>query len=225
MTTNRFVYRKRNPYNIVMRLWQPDIIETLKNILEPVGTAIKKLSVSFNNQCRTDFGDDETEAISDYACESIEGLLGVAFVVCQTHITSVVSNVKRLHVFFKAREKRSIAGFSDKKLFILRQGGVVVAGSDYTDIQTIDAFANYFKHREEWPAKWEKMKKGNPANMRDIILSCGGSCGSSGNLRTGAAILGNEDYHKVSVFADRLYKWHSNLYSFYSQQLKNEGIL
>jgi hypothetical protein len=72
----------------------------------------------------------------------IGDLLGCAFVLAQRQISSVVSNVKRIHTKLGERSLAPPPLSRSKAELVARDRRV----------KAIDAAANYFKHRDEWPA-------------------------------------------------------------------------
>ena len=208
-----------------MRMLEPEsVFFTLTRSLGPIGSAIYKhvkliedVGSRGNQGYLKDIADDETEII--------ENLLGTAFVVCQIHITCVVSRLLKLHTFFRKNEGRLLTGLEKpSKVAIMKQGGQLIAGSQYTDVMVIDGFANYFKHREEWDPHWAALSDGQ-AKTRDVIKAFGATPGSSGNLRIGAETLGNSEYSDVICFVDKLESWRTNLKNTYDKELKAQGVI
>jgi len=225
MSAGKFIYTAPNPYLLLFRLWTSEnVIPKLTRVLSPIGYAIRK-SKQYLDTVAMKANQDWLEIVTDEETEIIENLLGTAFVVCQTHITLVVSSVKRLHKVFQKSEGRPLSGLEESKDKIMRLGATPMGTSAYTDIQVIDAFANYFKHLEEWPHDWTKLKRGLQQKTGDIIVSAGARSGSTGNLRTGAEVLGNSEYHQVEIFADRINSWHRKVREEYEAQLKTEKVI
>jgi hypothetical protein len=79
-------------------------------------------------------------------------------------------------------------------------GSSSVANSKFSEVQVIDAFANYFKHKAEWAGDWDKLKT-LQLKTAQIIQAVGASQESTGNLRTGSKVLGNETYTNISTLA------------------------
>ena len=159
MTTNKFQYKHRSPYHLFLRLLEPEpVFSTLLRILEPLGNAIRECDHNIDLMA-SGGNEDLAEDIITQETEIIETLFGTAFVVCQAHIACVVSRAMELHTFFQKREKRNLKAIDSfkkglLKKSIMKQGAQLLGGSEYTDIQAMDAFANYFKHRDEWPNNW-----------------------------------------------------------------------
>ena len=96
---------------------------------------------------------------------------------------------------------------------------MIQTGSSYTDVQAINAIANYWKHQDEWPTREEK-KAGRIATVWDaalmrpherrnveIVTDLGMSFGSTGNLRDAAKALGVTEYEDLSPIRKRLRGW------------------
>lgn len=224
MTTSRFQYKPINPYHVFLRLLELEaVFSTLTRSLEPIGEAIQEGSDIIDRAVESG-SEDYPEIVTDEEVEIIENLLGTAFVICQTHITCVVSRAKKLHTFFQVREGRVLGALDNSKSAILKRGADVIPGSAYSSIEVIDAFANYFKHRDEWPSDWAQLR-GLQSRTRDVITAFNAASGSTGNLRAGAEALGNTEYHSVLLFADKLEVWRTNLKNAYGEQLKVEGVI
>lgn len=223
MTPNKFQYKHRSPYHLFLRLLEPEpVFSTLIGSLAPLGKAIRECDQ--NIDLMESEGDDGLEDIITQEAEITETLIGTTFVVCQAHIACVVSRAMELHTFFQKREKRDLKAIDNSKQGILKQGAQLLDGSRYTDIQAMDAFANYFKHRDEWPNNWAKIAKKH-RRTRNVISAFGAISGSHGNLRMGAEVLGYVGGSSVMVFADRLESWRKKLKNDYEAQLKLEGVI
>jgi hypothetical protein len=89
-------------------------------------------------------------ALVDDEVDQIETFLGLCFVAGQTAITSIISRCKRIHLFaeryFSSTSLSPIWSGSKSELMKRYE---MVPGRAYSPITAIDAFANYFKHRDE----------------------------------------------------------------------------
>jgi hypothetical protein len=106
---------------------------------------------------------------------------------------------------------------------ILKECSPPIAGA-YGGVQVVEAFANYFKHSSEWRADWGN-PKGKPAKAIPVLVACGASQFSTGNFRSGAKAMGNEEFWKVQVFADLLRKWRAALSSLHEAELGRLGLI
>jgi hypothetical protein len=69
---------------------------------------------------------------------------------------------------------------------ILAIGASKIGGTRYTVAEVINAFANYFKHRDEWnPVDWSD-PKGLNTNTLKVITAIGATPASDGAFRTAA---------------------------------------
>jgi hypothetical protein len=153
------------------------------------------------------------ESFREAKGDEVEGLLAVAFVIAQTHVTQVVSRTMRV---LEAAQLagRSLTAFAPSpevsRDHVLRAASDVVPGTDYTQVQVLDAFANYFKHHEEWRGKWADLK-GKAGKTAKVIAAAGAAKGYVGNFRAGAEVLGNGSYKNVGVFVSIISTWRSGL--------------
>jgi hypothetical protein len=208
-------------------LLYPNIDRVLQAIGEAIEMSIQSIE-TFDNESAAATVDYHLDEKIDEECDVIEDLLGTAFVVCQTDISSVVSSVKILHSLYKKEhEGEALETTPDKKREIMAFGSLPVASSEFSEVQVIDAFANYFKHREDeaWViGDWDKLQ-GRSFCTVQTIRAVGASWGSTGNLRTGAKVLGNETYTNMSVFVDILQRWRQNLYNGYREELESKNLI
>jgi|GEM_PF-1467116 len=197
------------------------VFRNLDRLLVPVREAIVDASTSLEADREGD--PDWFDCHVDEETDVIENLLGVAFLICQCHVTEVVSKVVMLHKLYvknypdnvlttTSGSKRDIIGF-----------GLDSVGS-YTAVTVLDAFANYFKHRDEWHGDWDTLPA-RSLHTAAIVESVGGSQGSSGNMRTGAEALGNPSYASVEVFAQVLRSWRTELADAYHNELAIRGLV
>lgn len=222
-------------YGIVLSLFLGDHLDdTIGRILGPLGTAIADIGAEID-KAASKFGPDADSWIDDEV-GNIEELLGVAFVACQAQITSIVAGIQRLHKTAMCREehakkRRTIQLMTTdcKRAGIMQHGFAPNAGSLYSPIEVIDAFANYYKHSDQWSVEgvdWDKPEThGFAARTIAVTRFAGAEQGSTGNLRTGAEYLGNRKYQDTSVFSAHLSKWRKGLVDAYEAELKSKGLI
>ena len=146
------------------------------------------------------------EFVTDLECELVEGLLGAAFVVCQTKITAVTSWTLQLSDHLVSDRKLARA-FVDARL--VRDVSPMVRGRRLSVAESVWGLANYFKHREdkEWlNADWSK-PPARIAKTIEVIRKLGLKKSSTGNLRTGAKALGVTDFSNLTILEHRLRVW------------------
>lgn len=198
--------------------------EDLMRVLNPIGEGISQCG-EIIDQLSDDQDTEYVDAVIDQETSVIESLLGTAFVICQTFITSVVSRIKALHDYHNIKAPRQpLETTTGDKQAILRFNSQLVGDSDYSYVQVIDAFANYFKHNEEWHGDWCNLPY--PSNRTvAVIQAIGAKRGSTGNLRDGAKVLGNKSFQDISVFYNIVNDWSKTLYDYYSQELQTKGLI
>lgn len=224
MTAHTFQYTARSPYRLFLRLLEPEVVfSTLTRSLTIVGQAIAQCDQVIDG-ARSSGDVDYIEIVTDEEVELIESLLGTAFVICQTNITCVVSRIYGLHSFFQKKEGRSLGALGNSRKALMKQCSDRLPESPYSYVEIIDAFANYFKHHDEWPRDWTYLS-GHQVNTRDIISACGAVSGSTENLRLGAKALGNSQYDAVLLFAEKLEVWRAHLSRTYDDELRREGVI
>jgi len=87
--------------------------------------------------------------------------LGVAFVLRQTYVTGAVAEAIRQDdhcwITHGRRLSSAVSGRKDQKWDIVAIEEPKTGGAPYNVAEVINAFANYFEHRDEWtPADWTR---------------------------------------------------------------------
>jgi hypothetical protein len=199
----------------------PFVLTSAEEVLAALGKAVERAKEQLTDAEKT--GDaDFVGAVTDEVCSVIEQLLGAAFVVCQAGITRVVSRVDtiRQHVALK---KHSLSPALQNKAALMKLG-TTVGSTSVSEVAAIDAFANSFKHESEWSKTWANLKEQQARTAR-TVAQLGAKEGSSGNLRTGAEVLGNADYSDMSVFANIVERWRADVQRACAVELKNLGLI
>ena len=134
-----------------------------------------------------------------------------------------MSRVKALH---ESCEKIGVqlSTTDGSKTGIMRFGNQPLLDTQYSQVQAINAFANYFKHHEEWDGPWEQLK-GKPAGTVPVLLMTGAKQFSTGNFRTAAERLGTVSYENLEVFAKILRGWGQAVHEQYDVELRERGLL
>jgi len=199
--------------------------DPLRRVLSPIGEAIKDISGYLEDLEKKGYSSDHIDAIVDDETVIIEELLGVAFVVCQTHITGIVSRIIRLHNYLASQGNEVSRTASQLKKDLLQMGGAQIPNAGQSQVEVINAFANYFKHRDEWPHRWSSLRRKDRKETAKIIHAVGASEGSTGNFRVGAEALGIATYHDVKLFADILENWGKKLLALYQRKLHSRNLI
>jgi len=198
--------------------------DPLRRVLSPIGDAIKDIRGYLKDLEKKGYSPDHIDAIVDDETDGIEQLLGVTFVVCQTHITGIVSRIIKLHDYLVSQRHEVSRGPGQLKKDLLQMGSVQIPGSGHSQVEVINAFANYFKHGDEWPRQW-KRGKDQQKRTAELIRTVGAEEGSTGNFRTGAEALDNKTHHDVELFADILEDWGKKLLERYRSELRSRNLL
>ncbi len=212
---------RRNRYAVYVRHICRLDSETLEDVLRTLGRAAMHAERRIHNATRTQDGEYVAEVQAEEAM-CIEDLLGCAFVATQGYITRVNSRLIWLHDRLK-RDGHCLTTTKGKKGELIRAYSDVVSDTSYTQVQVIDAFANYFKHHEEWHSKWENEKGPGAKRTIPIIQAVGAAEDSTDNCRNGLAALGIREVFDVYTMAEILRRWHKDLTDAYARELKSLG--
>ena len=79
---------------------------------------------------------------------------------------------------------------------------------------------NYSKHGEEWPAAWDKLSE-----IQRYTADTISACGSTGNLRAGAKVLGNRTFSDTLKFATIVSTRAKSLESSYQAEVTRRVLL
>lgn len=218
-----------NIYRAFLALIRTNAGQTsLERVLETIGAAISECDGTINRANST--GNTEyIDAVVDDECDVIENLLGAAFVACQANITAVTSHVIRMHMRVIS-DGHILHSLDDSKAGIMSLGNQIVATSKYSHIQVINAFANYFKHRDEWRGSWQKnltdpKKKEIEKETLAIIIAVGATQQSTGNMRTGVKALGIYNYKTLTVLYNHIALWADNVATAYESELRRFNLI
>jgi hypothetical protein len=153
--------------------------------------------------------------------EAITALLGAAFVLSQTTITKVGAVAHRIH-----RLMDEPAWLPAGKAQVMRIGSEVQTATQKTVIESVDAVANYFKHREEWPDEWNA-PEGTAQQRRTvaIIRDLGLSQANSENLHVAMAALGIHRPDTVGQLIDKVELWRQNVADHLMSALVTSSVL
>jgi hypothetical protein len=214
------------PYGTWLAVLDLDISTDLEEMLRPIGDPIHS-SIETIYEAEKVEEKLERDWLIDEECDSIESWLGLAFVAAQTYITRVVSHCKRLHEWHERQTKSKVLlGIKGFKHEILAAASPKVRSTNYTAVEGVNAFANYFKHRDEWPFDWNQMQRDDEKRTAAIIGAFGAQSGNTGNLRQGyASVLGDEiPFNEVVRLGGIVRDWARALKAAYEQELVAKGF-
>jgi hypothetical protein len=166
------------------------------------------------------------DEVVDDACEVAENMLGMGFIACQLDIIRLVSGCQKIH------EYGPELGPKPTKQDLMERCERV-GGLRLSKVTAIDAFANYFKHRDQWledwgkrwPADWSKARR-EVRSTAEIVLALGVVPGSSGNMRAGfEKIAGHTHYERVGELGEVVRRWASKVKADYARRMRARGLL
>jgi hypothetical protein len=217
---NRF--KDMTIYAVLLELiWMRSHPNTLYRVLESIGASIEGCGQAIGEAHKSGNA-DYLESVVDEECGVIENLFGAAFVTCQAEITAGASHVGRIHAE-ASQSGHTLVTCNGTKRGIMAFGSPLIGSSPYTGIQVINAFANYFKHNDEWNAPWNELPNREKQTV-DVILAAGAQEYSTGNLRTGAEALGVTD-EQLYLFGNQIRDWSSAIHNAYEKELKDLNLL
>ncbi len=199
-------------------------------LLNELGKEIHRSIESAKKATARGSGEDasDSDSLVEFECERIEGLLGMSFVACQLAISAVVSECLLLYKDDKAGGCDGLSNRPKPKKLkdcLMGRCNPTVAGKSCTQVGGINAFANHFKHVDEWASDWTTLK-GLSGDTAKVVTALGAKSGSTGNLRTGfKALLGHDHFDQVSELGEIMRAWGKKVRSEYEQKLKDENLL
>jgi hypothetical protein len=199
----KFQYSHRSKADLLLQLLDHAVEDDIyASVLSTLAAGINAAANRIDD-AEQNASPEMAQFVAEDEVEVIESLLGTAYVLCQTPITAVTQAALRARkqalddgltfpAFAHCHEVRALGGQFD---------------AQYSKIEVLWALANYFKHRDEWRrSTWTKPT--GPAKRTVPVLSAAGlQPFSTGNLRTGAEVLGNTDYSRLTVFEDIITCW------------------
>jgi hypothetical protein len=164
---------------------------------------------------------DYIQSVADDESDVLEALIGTALVVAQTEIESAVKMVKRLHQRATS-DGHTLVSSKSARHEILKIDSPMVTTTNYTRVEVINAFANYFKHRDGWEQSWNHLT-GKEKFTVDVIVAAGAKESSSGNLRTALDTLGIQSDELEQLYKE-MSSWKENITNRYRSELTSLGL-
>ena len=161
---------------------------------------------------------DNADYIRDVAGLTIEQLFGGAFVTCQASITAVVSRVKELHDV-ATESNLTINSVPNGKSHLLTFKSPELT-AHITQVQAIDALANYFKHNDEWPRGWVNPDRRSQATIL-CLQALGFVYGNDAILRKAIELFDSN----LIVLANAINVWHEAIIAELKNELTNRQLL
>ena len=205
---------------------------TYSEVLSVLGDAVKA-AVDRADSARNSQNPDIAEIVPEMEGEIIGNLLGAAYLVCQPKITAVVQAALAARSQVMGEKPNScFSAFGCKPEDVRRCGESF--GRGYSKVEVLWHLGNYFKHSGEWrldgpmeldgdieknpnakhtipviehiELDWD-MKNSNAKHTIPVIKAAGLSPATSGNLLTGAEVLGNDEYSNMTAFTKIIDGW------------------
>jgi len=195
--------------------------EPIRRVLDSLSDAVTAARKTVDH-AQANFAAEHYEALYEDESDVLESMVGTASVAAQTQITGVISTLKRLHNY-AARHEVALTTITGSKDAIMQLASSPLTGTTFTRIQVINAFANYYKHGDEWKTPWSNLNALSQATA-EIVEAAGGTENSSGNLRTGLKALGIV-FDLLDCLHEEISKWAEALVAIYKSELKAIGLL
>jgi hypothetical protein len=220
-------------------------MEGLDRLLTPIGTGIDELQYETKALAKNEPDEDYAAMLASDYNDQIEEFLGIAFVACQTRISSVVSSIQKIS---DSTKKTTGAGLFQSKTGSQLRRHLLDLGQKHSKVslsfaRVIEAFANYYKHRDEWPLLWNSRgdHDGRPYHTifeaerealslfkknkqqfwnADVIQHAGAWAQSNHNLATGAEFLGVTDLNDLRPLSEHIKSWAAVVYDETESELK-----
>ncbi len=179
----KFSYKERTGLEIALRLLEHSIPEE-NPVIESLAVSIQE-SEKWIMKMSDEDPYDEHDLAFEEGC-LLDDLIGIGFVVCQRGITSIVSNcdflrkqwLKHRNTIHNGNPETDFLGIpispKDLKQQLMATANPVMGS--FSKIATIDAFANYYKHRDEWENNWEDVC-GQGKRTVEVIQAAGAASG------------------------------------------------
>ena len=155
----------------------------------------------------------------------IESQIGLILVISQTYISQVISMIRNIHVDFSKFFKADFSEYPEKKNDLISEFNPLVGGYSFTNIEAINALANYFKHHEEWGSNITKLR-GNNKKTADIVQQMGGNLSmalwSSRNLTNCIKKLGVSSFDNLYIIPEIVDSWKLEIGNQYRDFFDNE---
>lgn len=162
---------------------------------------------------------DNAQWIWEDTNASVDALRGSAFVICQAAITSIVSRVKALHEYARCCGV-SLSSVPNNKAQLLAFRSAPIPSTTVTQIEAIEALANYFKHHDEWPAGWINPDARSRPTIA-ILQTLGFQYGNPSILADAAAMFQSN----LFALANAVNEWHGAIVNELKKEVTSLRLL
>jgi hypothetical protein len=161
------------------------------------------------------------DAVEEDESDVIEAIIGTAFVVAQTEVEATVKMVEQLHKR-ATTDGRALKSTKIDRWKILKVDSPLVV-TNYTRVEVINAFANYFKHRDAWDWPWSRLT-GRAKATATVIIAAGADENSNRNLRTALHALGIKATD-LKALLNEMFSWKKAIRERYRAELHSLSLL
>lgn len=192
----------------------------LNTLLRPIGLAIHKIETEIAKQKAT-VPAGLHEAMASLERERIEDYVGLAFVACQVQVNTVLAAIDSLH-----RQARAV-NRDLRTTDVGRESLMEYATTEDkrpSEVRTIYAFANYYKHRSEWPEGWIGLTR-QQSTSAEVIRQFGATPDGRLNLTNGLVAMGYKNLANLTGLENALFEWHDALVAGYGDELSSLALL
>jgi hypothetical protein len=168
-----------------------------------------------------DLSQDNAEFIWRDTNSVIEDLHGAAFVISQSSITAIVSRLKAIHQFAQSAGTPIISIPREKK-DMLTFKSAVISSTGTSQIQAIEAFANYFKHNDEWPSGWVNPDPRSKPTI-DSLHALGFQFYNDSILRNAMQLF--DSNRNLLALANSVSEWHEAILKELKTEFASSGVI
>jgi hypothetical protein len=164
-------------------------------------------------------GQDNADFVWDDTNRALDALRGAAFVICQAAVTAIVTRVMAIHEYVQSTGN-AITSVPNDKAQLLAFKSPAIPSKTVSQIEGIEAFANYFKHHDQWPASWL-----NPDGFSKRTITALQALGfqyADGSILRDAITLFDSD---LLVLANAVNVWHEAIVTDLRTELSSRGLL
>ncbi len=173
-------------------------LTTLSRALRPIHESVEDLNTWI---VKRGVDLDPASLVLDVDDQALdEMLLGTAFVACQAGLVHVASRACRLAKCCHSSGIHALLAWTTKSN--VYRVGPALHSSSTSRATFLNAVANYFKHRDEWPDSDWAYLTGRAAKTVADIAAGGLTRGAQDNMRRAVSILGDAIFDELRNWAD-----------------------
>jgi hypothetical protein len=195
-------------------------LSSLDRVMRSLNSAVQESNEEIGKALQS--GNHDYAIIVDDECGFVENLIGAALVTCQAEITSIAALVIKIHSEAQGGGI-TLTTTDGQKPSILAFGNPQVGSSGFSQIQVINAFANYFKHNDEWDQEWSQATGWQMHTV--AVLSAVGAVEFSTNTLRACCDALNIQFDELHFLSQIVRTWGSSIHRAYESELKQLNLL